>query len=391
MKVLFIGKDHRQRRKETMLHPPKGIEFIPQQPLKEMKKDHQLTGVKLEKGSIWQRIKDFTKYNNLISGQDLERIDLIYSPGKLIFNKFPWVVEVDNVSCLSYYNLTLLHILKPLIAWKLKSKWCKTIICLSEAGKKSVVNFFNDDVILSKCTTVHPFVSKPLKRKRKDNIVRLLYVSSAFHLKGGRQIIRAFEQLNWRFSNLELVIVSNTPQEVIDDYCQWKNIKFVKPDMEKKELYEKYYTQSDIFLQLSFQDSFNMTVLEAMSCGLPVVATDMFAIPEMVKDGYNGFVLKSPIDYFDDDYQPNPKFWNMDINIFVRYCVPRIPELNEEFLEMESKLVHALDTLVRNKSLRKTMGNNSLRMVKEKFNENKRQEALTKALTKTTTTSWGWD
>ncbi|MFN7094886.1 MAG: hypothetical protein ACK4M7_05940, partial [Burkholderiales bacterium] len=41
--------------------------------------------------------------------------NLAVSPGKVIFNKFPWVIEIDNVAVLAYYNLNLLKFLKPLI------------------------------------------------------------------------------------------------------------------------------------------------------------------------------------------------------------------------------------------------------------------------------------
>ena len=44
-KILFIGKDHRKRRQETIMFPPKGFEFIPSQELKDMKKDYQLSNV----------------------------------------------------------------------------------------------------------------------------------------------------------------------------------------------------------------------------------------------------------------------------------------------------------------------------------------------------------
>jgi len=55
---------------------------------------------------------------------------------------------------------------------------------------------------------------------------------------------------------------------------------------------ESFFQQADIFVQPTFEDCFPLTVLEAMQHGLPVVSTDEGAIPDMVIDGFNGFVCK---------------------------------------------------------------------------------------------------
>ena len=48
---------------------------------------------------------------------------------------------------------------------------------------------------------------------------------------------------------------------------------------------------ADVFALPSAYESFGLVVLEALAFGLPVVATDVGVVPEVVDDGVNGFVV----------------------------------------------------------------------------------------------------
>ena len=55
---------------------------------------------------------------------------------------------------------------------------------------------------------------------------------------------------------------------------------------------EAYWQNADIFVQPTFEDCFPLTIVEAMQHGKPVVSTDEGAVPDLVKDGKNGFVCE---------------------------------------------------------------------------------------------------
>jgi len=67
-------------------------------------------------------------------------------------------------------------------------------------------------------------------------------------------------------------------------------------------------SRANVFLLPSYKEGLPMSILEAMNYGLPVIATTVGGIPEVLKSGNNGFLmdpgdkkaLKADIDYFID-------------------------------------------------------------------------------------------
>lgn len=60
-----------------------------------------------------------------------------------------------------------------------------------------------------------------------------------------------------------------------------------------KNLMAEYYSASDVFLYPTQGDSFGLVAAEALSCGTPVVATDIDALPEIVENGRVGIISPS--------------------------------------------------------------------------------------------------
>ena len=57
-----------------------------------------------------------------------------------------------------------------------------------------------------------------------------------------------------------------------------------------------YYAAADVLIAPSRQDSFNLPVLEAMACGLPVVVSARAGVSELVEDGRDALVVDDPED-----------------------------------------------------------------------------------------------
>ena len=58
----------------------------------------------------------------------------------------------------------------------------------------------------------------------------------------------------------------------------------------KQDRFEELLAAADVFLLPSEQESFGLAALEALSCGIPVVGSDIGGIPELVTHGETGFL-----------------------------------------------------------------------------------------------------
>ncbi len=67
-------------------------------------------------------------------------------------------------------------------------------------------------------------------------------------------------------------------------------IRFIDYEADSNKL-ARYYQSADVYLHASHADNFPTTILEAMGCGTPVVATRIGGIPEQIVDGVTGFLV----------------------------------------------------------------------------------------------------
>jgi glycosyltransferase involved in cell wall biosynthesis len=68
-------------------------------------------------------------------------------------------------------------------------------------------------------------------------------------------------------------------------------IRFV-PYQNDPELVANYYRAADIYIHAARAENFPTSIIEALACGTPVVATSIGGIPEQISDGRTGFLTK---------------------------------------------------------------------------------------------------
>ena len=118
--------------------------------------------------------------------------------------------------------------------------------------------------------------------------------------------------------DVEIALLSIVPEEVKRKYRKFKNVKFVEKifvtSSNPNSIFEDFYSKYDVLFNLTFADTFGLASLEAMSCSMPIIGTDMFSMREVIEDGKNGFVVKSPIEVLNKDFsiKYHTQLGNMD-------------------------------------------------------------------------------
>jgi len=151
----------------------------------------------------------------------------------------------------------------------------------------NVINNFVDTELYSRqpCT--------PFKRQIAPNNEKIL-----MHISNFRPVKRVADTIHIFAKVLEkvpskLVLVGDGPDRVecerlsreigISDHVRFLGKQSALPEL---------LSSADLFLLPSQSESFGLSALEAMSCGVPVVATSMGGIPEVIVHGENGYIAE---------------------------------------------------------------------------------------------------
>ena len=120
---------------------------------------------------------------------------------------------------------------------------------------------------------------------RRPGPLRILFVGGDFVRKGGADLLEAVALLG---TEVEVDVVTAEVPAQLPPGVTVRTHTGLRP--ESAEL-AALYRGSDVFCFPSYGDCSPRVVAEAMASGLPVVATDVGAVGEMVVDGHNGLLV----------------------------------------------------------------------------------------------------
>lgn len=142
----------------------------------------------------------------------------------------------------------------------------------------------------SKVHVVPPGVDVRLFRPgdgpRPNRLMRVLFVGGDFERKGGPDLLAALQGV----PEAEVDVVTGSDVGEIPPSVRCRVHRGLRPgDPRLLELYR----EADVFALPSRGDCLPQVLAEAAACGLPLVATGVGAMGEVVRDGLNGFVVQA--------------------------------------------------------------------------------------------------
>jgi len=300
------------------------------------------------------------------------RCDLVHVDGTLVpITDKPWILgSVEYASAFFSFDdaWSSRPSMRNSLTRLLSGPKCKRILAPSEASMNSLRLGLGQgfESIADKTGVLPPVV--PTRRllrnppkKGKDEPIRVLFVGNHFFDKGGRELFYTFRRLRKRY-DVELILVTAVPEHHRDYFNSFVNLIKKEPGVRlysrvpRHVLWSEYFAKSDIFCMPSYMDTFGYVVLEAMANRLPVVTTDMFALPEIVKDGETGLLVHAPIASFERNRLRTPE-------TVQRY---REAVLDEKlFVSVVDALEASLGRLIEDRALRERMGEAAFKEVEQ--------------------------
>lgn len=133
--------------------------------------------------------------------------------------------------------------------------------------------------------------------RRKEGPFHILFAGRLIPRKGIPVLIKAFRIARKEVPGLRLSIAGGSQKPAYGVYLRKFARKLNVPVQFKGNLSRSqmpaFYRSGDCFVCPSQQhEAFGLVNVEAMACGLPVIASDIGGIPEIVEHGRNGYLVR---------------------------------------------------------------------------------------------------
>jgi len=293
VKTIFGGHQIYQ---EIVNFPPKEVEYLGV--------SSQTTG-----GEYYQNKKWKEKINEVMQLFHFPRMifvrnqncDIVHSSRGIIpITNRPWVMDIEQFTSFVGLHFDIMvknKILRKFIENRLASKNCKKILCHCNATKQSFLKYLNCEKFEEKLEVIYPSSHIIPIKKTKSKKIRFLFVSSLFEQKGGEFVLEAFKRLCEKYEGIELLVRSDVEDKFKKKYGS-QNIIFEdysgKNILGREEFLQNVFSRGDVFIYTTFCDSFGYSLIDALVAKMPIIGTNLFATPEIVRDKENGFIIDIP-------------------------------------------------------------------------------------------------
>lgn len=166
-------------------------------------------------------------------------------------------------------------------------------VALSSIVQDSIASFYGQDkpCVPIVCNGID--LDKCIKKNTYDlgEFIKIIHIGRFSEQKNHRGLLAAFSKIHSIFPNSILQLIGDgSGRTAMEEYAKSLGIR---DDVQFLGLQSDVYpflSQADIFLLPSFYEGIPITVIEAMGSGIPIVATAVGGIPDMLEDNMNALL-----------------------------------------------------------------------------------------------------
>jgi glycosyltransferase involved in cell wall biosynthesis len=150
-----------------------------------------------------------------------------------------------------------------------------------------ILNGVDAEKIIINPLGVNLHLFHPPLAPRNYKVTRFLFLGSLSLHKGAPLLLEAWKRL--AFDRAELWIAGFLPKQVQVPIHSLSNVKI--PGRLPHAEIPNLLRQCDVLVMPSYAEGFGLVLLEALASGLPIIATDVTAGPDLIQDGIEGQVI----------------------------------------------------------------------------------------------------
>ena len=247
-------------------------------------------------------------FSEILHKYDVKMIHAHFGPSGLEVVNLAKMHKIPMLVTFHGYDASILLTMKKYINNIKKVFDYAYIVAVSENMKRDLVKFGADEERVSVVRCGIPvdrfnYVERvSLNDKFSNNeLITFLQVSNFVEVKGHEYTMHAFREFLKEYSNARLILVGGGITRVsAQKLCAKLEIssRVDFPGVVNENMVIEYMKNADVFVQHSvslkngIKEGLPTVIMEAMSTGLPVISTCHSAIPELIENGLNGFLVK---------------------------------------------------------------------------------------------------
>ncbi len=174
------------------------------------------------------------------------------------------------------------------------------VIALGERWEKSIKEYCDSEiVVIPNSINVNKI---NLYNKNSNNI---LFIGRLEKDKGIYDLINAFKKVVSNIENINLILAGDGEKEkvnnILEKYGLTKNV-VLKGWVNKDEI-DRLLGEASLFLLPSYDEGMPISILEAMSFGVPIISTNVGSIPEVITDENGILINPGDVDKLSDSIE----------------------------------------------------------------------------------------